>query len=84
VYPSSVDNSLLFCIPAPVLKALELPTEGDRTVYIVVKDTFGNLIHHREVTLVSGPEVKKSDFEHQVSAGQLYPGQRIRVEVSLP
>jgi hypothetical protein len=83
VYPSSETRGLLFCIPASVLAALELPT-GDVSLYVVVRDVFGNLIHHRQVELTSGPEVKKSDFEHQITEGQLYPGQRIRLEVSLP
>ncbi len=85
VYPSSCENSLLFRIPVSVLRALELPepVSGEH-LYVVVRDIFGNLIHHRRVQLTSGPEVKKSDFANQISTGQLYPGQRIRLEVSLP
>ena len=83
IYPSSETRNLLFCIPALALAALELPN-GDVGLYVVVRDVFGNLIHQRRVELTSGPEVRKSDFERQVSTGQLYPGQRIRLDVSLP
>jgi len=55
-----------------------------KKLYVVVRDIFGNLIHHRLVELVSGPEVYKHNFKDQFDAGQLYPGQRIRLEVSLP
>jgi hypothetical protein len=85
VYPSSAENNFVFCIPESVRTALglEKPPKGAR-LYVVVRDIYGNLIHHRQVELVSGPEVYKSNFARQIDEGQLYPGQRIRLEVSLP
>jgi hypothetical protein len=85
VYPSAGRYKTIFSIPKPVLTALDLRGPGQYPpVYIVVRDIVGNLIHHGKVTLVSGPEIEKSNFKRQVGAGQLYPGQRIRLEVSLP
>jgi len=77
VYPSSGKKNFIFCIPLSVRKALELPDKFPKGtyLYVVVRDIFGNLIHQRRVELVSGPEVYKKDFENQVRAGQLYPGQ---------
>lgn len=86
VYPSSATRSLLFSIPAAALKALGLSGRNLKGVRLdlVVEDVSGHLIRRRQVELTSGPEVKKSDFRPQVSAGQLHPGQRIRLWVSLP
>jgi hypothetical protein len=86
VYPSSEVRDFLFSIPACVLRALDLDDRNLKGVhlYLVVRDASGHLIHHRRVELTSGPEVRKDDFESQVAAGQLYPGQRLRLEVSLP
>lgn len=84
VYPSSAKNTFLFCIPESVREALQLPKRKGVRVYVVVRDVFVNLIHQRQVELVSGPEVYKKNFEPQIRSGQLYPGQRIRLEVSVP
>ncbi len=78
VYPSSDTRGLLFSVPAEVLDALQRPTH----VYLVVRDCFGNLIHHGRVAIVSGPEVEKKNFTEQIKSGQLYPGQVIRLEVA--
>jgi hypothetical protein len=80
VYPSSDIRDLLFSIPAEVLDALQRPSQ----VYVVVRDAHGNLIHHRLVTVVSGPEIEKKNFADQIKSGQLYPGQLLRLEVSRP
>ena len=79
VYPSSKKGPYLFSIPEEVLQALRMPKD----VYVVLRDIFGNLIHHRHIKRVSGPEVNKGNFKDQIANGQLYPGQRIRLEVSL-
>jgi hypothetical protein len=78
-------GSTFFSVPQSILRALAVQGDGDlEPLYIVLRDHFGNLIHQRRVQLVSGPEVSTSDFAAQIEAGQLYPGQRIRLEASLP
>jgi hypothetical protein len=98
VYPSSREekykNGYLFSIPEPVLNSFGLSGNkhvrsglnscDGKNMYLVLKDLFGNIIGHRQVELLSGNEVRKEDFKHQFDARQLYPGQRIRLEVSLP
>ena len=85
VYPKSdeVYATYLFSIPESVLKALAIEVLPNGTfLYVVIRDVFGNLIGNRRVELTSGPEVKKSDFADQLDKGQLYPGQKIRLEIS--
>jgi hypothetical protein len=79
-----------FSIPQSVWTALGLPANVDKSkehqkpirMYVVLRDILGNLIHQRLVKIGSGHEVLATYFSDQLTANQLYPGQRICLEVS--
>lgn len=86
IYPSSKLGSFCLSIPKSVQDALEMPKKNDEPfrLYVLLRDMFGNLICHRLVEAESNYEVKFDYFTNQFNTGQLYPSQRIRLEVSLP